>query len=175
MADGQKVDSQCHQAPAHCQFLPPRTISASTQVQGGDINLYENMRCHGVPLVTISRGRVVYENGVFMCAEGTGKFCPLRSFPDSVYKKLVQREKVWGWCWLALVLCWREGKGCTVPGCWRGHKRDSDHCGVSGMGQRCLVLRGVDLYHLVRCHVSSVLVPSWSVAWTECSCYAQLG
>ncbi|KAM9617221.1 dihydropyrimidinase-related protein 5 isoform 3-T3 [Morphnus guianensis] len=70
-----------------------KTISASTQVQGGDINLYENMRCHGVPLVTISRGRVVYENGVFMCAEGTGKFCPLRSFPDSVYKKLVQREK----------------------------------------------------------------------------------
>uniref|UniRef100_A0A8B9C3Q0 Dihydropyrimidinase-related protein 5 n=1 Tax=Anser brachyrhynchus TaxID=132585 RepID=A0A8B9C3Q0_9AVES len=70
-----------------------KTISASTQVQGGEINLYENMRCHGVPLVTISRGRVVYENGVFMCAEGTGKFCPLRSFPDSVYKKLVQREK----------------------------------------------------------------------------------
>lgn len=54
------------------------------------------MRCHGVPLVTISRGRVVYENGVFMCAEGTGKFCPLRSFPDTVYKKLVQREKVSG-------------------------------------------------------------------------------
>uniref|UniRef100_A0A8C3RHH2 Dihydropyrimidinase-related protein 5 n=1 Tax=Cyanoderma ruficeps TaxID=181631 RepID=A0A8C3RHH2_9PASS len=73
-----------------------KTISASTQVQGGDINLYENMRCHGVPLVTISRGRVVYENGVFMCAEGTGKFCPLRSFPDIAYKKLVQREKVGG-------------------------------------------------------------------------------
>ena len=36
----------------------------------------------------------MYENGVFMCAEGTGKFCPLRSFPDIVYKKLVQREKV---------------------------------------------------------------------------------
>ncbi|OWK51207.1 Dihydropyrimidinase-related protein 5 [Lonchura striata] len=70
-----------------------KTVSASTQVQGGDINLYENMRCHGVPLVTISRGRVVYENGVFMCAEGTGKFCPLRSFPDIAYKKLVQREK----------------------------------------------------------------------------------
>ncbi|XP_003125368.1 dihydropyrimidinase-related protein 5 [Sus scrofa] len=70
-----------------------KTISGSTQVQGGDFNLYENMRCHGVPLVTISRGRVVYENGVFMCAEGTGKFCPLRSFPDTVYKKLVQREK----------------------------------------------------------------------------------
>lgn len=79
------------------RFSPAsRTISASTQVQGGDVNLYENMRCHGVPLVTISRGRVVYENGVFMCAEGTGRFCPLRSFPDCVYKKLVQREKVRG-------------------------------------------------------------------------------
>ncbi|XP_017599065.1 PREDICTED: dihydropyrimidinase-related protein 5 [Corvus brachyrhynchos] len=86
-----------------------KTISASTQVQGGDINLYENMRCHGVPLVTISRGRVVYENGVFMCAEGTGKFCPLRSFPDIAYKKLVQREKVRGQWWLC------RGRARAVP------------------------------------------------------------
>nr|KAF6307779.1 dihydropyrimidinase like 5 [Myotis myotis] len=69
------------------------SASVRILIKGGDFNLYENMRCHGVPLVTISRGRVVYENGVFMCAEGTGKFCPLRSFPDTVYKKLVQREK----------------------------------------------------------------------------------
>ncbi|KAI1241364.1 Dihydropyrimidinase-related protein 5, partial [Lamprotornis superbus] len=102
-----------------------KTISASTQVQGGDINLYENMRCHGVPLVTISRGRVVYENGVFMCAEGTGKFCPLRSFPDIAYKKLVQREKVTGDF---------EAAGCgshPVPGgrgrgCACREKRDGD-------------------------------------------------
>lgn len=70
-----------------------RTISVSTQVQGGDVNLHENMRCHGVPLVTISRGRVVYEDGIFTCAEGTGKFCPLRPFSEFVYKKLIQREK----------------------------------------------------------------------------------
>ncbi|XP_035276534.1 dihydropyrimidinase-related protein 5b isoform X2 [Anguilla anguilla] len=70
-----------------------RTISAATQVQGGDINLYETLRCHGVPLVTVSRGRVVCENGVFMCAEGSGKFYPLRTFPDFLYKKMVQREK----------------------------------------------------------------------------------
>lgn len=71
----------------------------STQVQGGDFNLYEGMRCHGVPLVTISRGRLVCENGVFMCAEGSGKFYPQRTFPDYLYKKMVQREKV---CWLSL-------------------------------------------------------------------------
>ncbi|XP_048386691.1 dihydropyrimidinase-related protein 5b isoform X1 [Stegostoma tigrinum] len=70
-----------------------RTISVSTQVQGGDVNLHENVRCHGVPLVTISRGRVVYEDGIFTCAEGTGKFCPLRPFSEFVYKKLIQREK----------------------------------------------------------------------------------
>lgn len=66
----------------------------TTQWQGGDVNLYENLRCHGVPLVTISRGRVVYENGIFTCAEGSGKFYPLRTFPDYLYKKMVQREKV---------------------------------------------------------------------------------
>lgn len=76
------------------RFSPNRTVSVSTQVQGGDFNLYEGMRCHGVPLVTISRGRLVCENGVFMCAEGSGKFYPQRTFPDFLYKKMVQREKV---------------------------------------------------------------------------------
>ncbi|XP_075964252.1 dihydropyrimidinase-related protein 5a isoform X1 [Anarhichas minor] len=71
-----------------------KTISVDNQVQGGDVNLYEGLRCHGVPLVTISRGRLVYENGIFTCAEGSGKFCPLRTFPDYLYKKMVQREKV---------------------------------------------------------------------------------
>lgn len=75
-------------------FCLHRTISVSTQVQGGDFNLYEGLRCHGVPLVTISRGRLVCENGVFMCAEGSGKFYPQRTFPDFLYKKMVQREKV---------------------------------------------------------------------------------
>uniref|UniRef100_A0AAQ4PI64 Dihydropyrimidinase like 5a n=1 Tax=Gasterosteus aculeatus aculeatus TaxID=481459 RepID=A0AAQ4PI64_GASAC len=70
-----------------------KTISVDNQVQGGDFNLYEGLRCHGVPLVTISRGRLVYENGMFTCAEGSGKFCPLRTFPDYLYKKMVQREK----------------------------------------------------------------------------------
>ncbi|TNN63006.1 Dihydropyrimidinase-related protein 5 [Liparis tanakae] len=60
---------------------------------GGDFNLYEGMRCHGVPLVTISRGRLVCENDVFMCAEGSGNFYPQRTFPDFLYKKMVQREK----------------------------------------------------------------------------------
>ncbi|KAM6961356.1 dihydropyrimidinase-related protein 5a [Aplochiton taeniatus] len=70
-----------------------RVISVNAQTQGGDMNLYEGLRCHGVPLVTISRGRLVYENGVFTCSEGSGKFYPLRTFPDYLYKKMVQRER----------------------------------------------------------------------------------
>lgn len=71
-----------------------RIISVDNQVQGGDVNLYEGLRCHGVPLVTISRGRLVYENDMFTCAQGSGKFCPMRTFPDYLYKKMVQRAKV---------------------------------------------------------------------------------
>ncbi|XP_077587522.1 dihydropyrimidinase-related protein 5-like isoform X2 [Stigmatopora nigra] len=70
-----------------------KTILAENQLQGGDVNLYQGLRCHGVPLVTISRGRLVYENGVFTCAEGSGQYCPLGTFPDCLYKKMVQREK----------------------------------------------------------------------------------
>ncbi|XP_028294497.1 dihydropyrimidinase-related protein 5a isoform X1 [Gouania willdenowi] len=70
-----------------------KTISVDNQFQGGDVNLYEGLRCYGVPLVTISRGRVVCENGMFTCAQGSGKFYPLRTFPDYLYKKMVQREK----------------------------------------------------------------------------------
>lgn len=86
--------TQRRSSPSKQSFCRCRTISVSTQVQGGDFNLYEGMRCHGVPLVTISRGRLVCENGVFMCAEGSGKFYSQRTFPDYLYKKMVQREKV---------------------------------------------------------------------------------
>ncbi len=63
-------------------------------MQGGDFNLYEGQRCHGVPLVTISRGRLVCENGVFTGAQGSGRFYAMQPFPDFLYKKMVQREKV---------------------------------------------------------------------------------
>lgn len=104
-----KLDPCTHRLASHTAFISTlklirvlsdhllsicRTISVDNQVQGGDINLYEGLRCHGVPLVTISRGNLVYENGMFTCAEGSGKFCPMRTFPDYLYKKMVQRAKV---------------------------------------------------------------------------------
>lgn len=52
------------------------------------------MVCHGVPLVTISRGRVVYEAGVFSVTAGDGKFIPRKPFAEYVYKRITQRDKV---------------------------------------------------------------------------------
>ncbi|KAK7940407.1 hypothetical protein WMY93_003733 [Mugilogobius chulae] len=70
-----------------------KTISVDSQLQAGDINLYEGLRLHGVPIVTICGGRLVYEGGMFTCAAGSGNYCHMRSFPDQLYKKMVQRQK----------------------------------------------------------------------------------
>uniref|UniRef100_A0A8C7F4P2 Dihydropyrimidinase like 5a n=1 Tax=Oncorhynchus kisutch TaxID=8019 RepID=A0A8C7F4P2_ONCKI len=91
-----------------------RTISVDTQVQGGDYNLYESLRCHGVPLVTISRGRLVYENGVFTCSEGSGKFYPLRTFPDYLYKKMVQLIIVCVYVYVCVCVCARMSVFCQA-------------------------------------------------------------
>ena len=53
-----------------------RTISASTHHQAVDFNIFEGMVVHGVTVCTISRGKVVYEDGKFTVSAGDGKFVP---------------------------------------------------------------------------------------------------
>lgn len=69
-------------------------ISAKTHHQAVDSNIFEGMECHGVPLVTISGGRVVYENGHVLAEPGTGRFIPRKPFSDFVYKRINQRDQV---------------------------------------------------------------------------------
>ncbi|MBN3314713.1 DPYS Dihydropyrimidinase, partial [Atractosteus spatula] len=71
-----------------------RTISAKTHHHAVDYNIFEGMVCHGLPVVTISRGKVVYEHGVLQAVRGEGKFIPCRPFPDYVYKRVKQRDQV---------------------------------------------------------------------------------
>ncbi|XP_060099324.1 dihydropyrimidinase [Heteronotia binoei] len=71
-----------------------RTISAKTHHQAIDFNIFEGMVCHGVPLVTISRGKVVYDRGVFHVAAGQGRYIPREPFPEYVYKRIRQRDQV---------------------------------------------------------------------------------
>ncbi|XP_012862136.1 dihydropyrimidinase [Echinops telfairi] len=70
-----------------------RTISAQTHHQAVNFNIFEGMVCHGVPLVTISRGKVVYEAGVFNVVAGEGKFIPRKPFADYIYKRIKQRDQ----------------------------------------------------------------------------------
>ena len=71
-----------------------RTISAKTHHQAVNFNIFEGMVCHGVPVVTISRGKVVYEAGVFNVTAGDGKFIPRKPFAEYIYKRIKQRDQV---------------------------------------------------------------------------------
>lgn len=65
-----------------------RTISASTHHQACDFNIFEGMKCHGVPEVVIVRGRVCVEDGVMRVAEGQGIFLETPVNPPFVYDAL---------------------------------------------------------------------------------------
>jgi dihydropyrimidinase len=56
------------------------TIRAATQHQRTDYNLYEGMEVTGVPLVVLSRGRVLVENGEWKGEAGAGRFVHRRPF-----------------------------------------------------------------------------------------------
>uniref|UniRef100_A0A3B3BJZ3 Dihydropyrimidinase n=1 Tax=Oryzias melastigma TaxID=30732 RepID=A0A3B3BJZ3_ORYME len=71
-----------------------RRISAKTHHQAVDYNIFEGMECHGVPVVTISRGKVVYENGQLQASPGHGRFIPREPFSEFVYKRIKQRDQV---------------------------------------------------------------------------------
>ena len=71
-----------------------RKISAKTHHQAVDYNIFEGMECHGVAVLTISRGRVVYEDGQLQVSPGTGRFIPRKPFSEFVYKRIKQRDQV---------------------------------------------------------------------------------
>ncbi|XP_068610872.1 dihydropyrimidinase [Brachionichthys hirsutus] len=71
-----------------------RKISAKTHHQALDYNIFEGMECHGVAVVTISRGKVVYEEGKLNVSPGHGKFIHREPFSEYVYKRIKQREQV---------------------------------------------------------------------------------
>ncbi|KAI5612025.1 dihydropyrimidinase, partial [Silurus asotus] len=71
-----------------------RVISAKTHKQAVDHNIFEGMECHGVPLVTISGGRIVYENGRVLAKPGTGRFIYRKPYSDFVFKRIKQRDEV---------------------------------------------------------------------------------
>lgn len=58
------------------------TISAATQHQRTDYNLYEGWEVTGVPSVVMSRGRVLVEDGAWKGEQGAGKFVHRKPFSE---------------------------------------------------------------------------------------------
>lgn len=56
------------------------TISAASHHSRMDTNIYEGKEIKGKVMVTISRGRVVWENGKLDVQSGTGRFIPMKPF-----------------------------------------------------------------------------------------------
>jgi dihydropyrimidinase len=71
-----------------------RVISARTHHQLVDFNIFEGMKCHGVPLTVISNGKVVLENGELNVVQGMGRFVETPCFSDYVYKRVAVRENI---------------------------------------------------------------------------------
>uniref|UniRef100_A0A915N334 dihydropyrimidinase n=1 Tax=Meloidogyne javanica TaxID=6303 RepID=A0A915N334_MELJA len=71
-----------------------RKISAKTHHHATDFNVFEGMEVRGVPEVTISRGKVVWNCGELKVEPGWGKFVPLLANCQYIFGAQETRENV---------------------------------------------------------------------------------
>jgi dihydropyrimidinase len=74
-----------------------KTISAKTQHQKVDFNIFEGMTVQGCASHTISHGKLVYANGELMVEKGAGRYVnrpPYAPFYDAVKKQVQANEPV---------------------------------------------------------------------------------
>lgn len=70
-----------------------RVISAATHHQNIDFNVYEGMEVTGIPVFTLSRGAVVYDNGELNTVRGAGRYVDRPCYP-SYWKSQARRNSL---------------------------------------------------------------------------------
>ena len=69
-----------------------KTIGKEDHNLKTDFNIFEGMKCHGVPEFVIVQGRVVVDEGHLRAMQGLGKFVALAPFAPHVFEKVRARE-----------------------------------------------------------------------------------
>ncbi|XP_035516595.1 dihydropyrimidinase-related protein 1 isoform X1 [Morone saxatilis] len=73
-----------------------KTISAKNQQSASEYNIFEGLECRGGPVLVLSQGQVVYEEGKLQVQQGTGRFIPRKHFPDHAYQRVMFRNQMKG-------------------------------------------------------------------------------